>query len=177
LPDAPSTGLRAGLGSVRQLTDALAQSFDPYGGLLSSQGSAATPYGYAGEWGDSYIKLICLRSRMYSPATGRFLTKDSWQGNYTRPLSLKGWNYVEANPINLLDPSGHWVIITEVSREWNSADHFSPWNWVRIFNPFDNETEYYWWDDFGKSWKQSAGYKMLLVKPLPQKENCDGVTC
>jgi hypothetical protein len=48
LPDA--------LGSVRQLSDAagalaLAQSFDPYGDLLASQGSAATPYGYAGEWG------------------------------------------------------------------------------------------------------------------------------
>jgi hypothetical protein len=47
LPDA--------LGSARQLTDAtgalaLAQSFDPYGGLLSSQGRADTPYGFTGEW-------------------------------------------------------------------------------------------------------------------------------
>jgi hypothetical protein len=48
---------------------------------------------------------------MYSPGTGRFLTKDSWQGNYNRPLSLNGWNYVESNPINRTDPSGyspHW---------------------------------------------------------------------
>jgi hypothetical protein len=44
---------------------------------------------------------------MYSPGTGRFITKDSWQGNFTRPLSLNGWNYVQNNPINRIDPSGH----------------------------------------------------------------------
>ena len=47
LPDA--------LGSARQLTDAagaliLVQSYDPYGGRLASQGSAATPYWFT-RWG------------------------------------------------------------------------------------------------------------------------------
>ena len=99
------------LGSVRQLVDAggevlLAQSYQPYGEVLASVGEGESNYGFAAEMADSYIKLIYLRSRDYSPATGRFLTKDSWQGNYTRPLSLNGWNYVEANPINATDPSG-----------------------------------------------------------------------
>jgi hypothetical protein len=44
---------------------------------------------------------------MYTPETGRFLTKDSWLGDYNRPLSLNRWNYVEGNPINFADPSGH----------------------------------------------------------------------
>jgi hypothetical protein len=44
---------------------------------------------------------------MYSPGTGRFLTKDSWPGDYNRPLSLNRWNYVEGNPVNRLDPTGH----------------------------------------------------------------------
>jgi hypothetical protein len=66
LPDA--------LGSARQLTDAagalaLAQSFDPYG-LLSSQGSAATSYGYAGEWG--YSGLLYLRARYYALNLNQF---------------------------------------------------------------------------------------------------------
>jgi RHS repeat-associated protein len=56
---------------------------------------------------DSYIKLIDLRSRLYSPETGRFLTRDSWQGDYNRPLSLNRWNYTEGNPINRTDPSGN----------------------------------------------------------------------
>jgi hypothetical protein len=44
---------------------------------------------------------------MYSPATGTFLTRDSWQGDYNRPLSLNRWNYVNGNPINLMDPTGY----------------------------------------------------------------------
>jgi hypothetical protein len=43
---------------------------------------------------------------MYDPATGRFQTKDSWQGDYNRPLSLNRWNYVHSNPVNYLDPTG-----------------------------------------------------------------------
>jgi hypothetical protein len=35
------------------------------------------------------------------------LTRDTWQGDYTRPLSLNRWNYVEGNPINYTDPSGN----------------------------------------------------------------------
>lgn len=36
------------------------------------------------------------------------MTKDSWPGNTNRPLSINGWNYVEANPINRIDPSGQY---------------------------------------------------------------------
>ena len=54
-----------------------------------------------------YIKLIYLRSRLYDPLTGRFTTKDSWQGDYNRPMSYNAWLYVYANPINLTDPTGH----------------------------------------------------------------------
>lgn len=64
-------------------------------------------YGFTGEWTDSYIKLIYLRSRYYAPETGRFITKDVWPGDYTRPLSLNGWNYVEGNPVNRTDPTGY----------------------------------------------------------------------
>jgi len=103
------------LGSVRQLVDAngsvqMVKNYEPYGEVLSSTGNGVSNYGFTGEWTDSYTGLIYLRSRIYSPSTGRFLTKDSWQGNYTRPLSLNGWNYIEANPVNLVDPSGHFPV-------------------------------------------------------------------
>jgi len=99
------------LGSVRVLADASgdivdATSYSPYG---ESSGMAETSYGFTGEWTDSYIKLIYLRSRYYAPETGRFLTRDTWQGDYTRPLSLNRWNYVEGNPVNYIDPTGKWV--------------------------------------------------------------------
>jgi RHS repeat-associated protein len=104
-----------GLGSVRQIirTDRSgsptwvneAVSYDPYGSVIYRTGEY-NDFGYAGEFQDSYIKLVDLRSRMYSTETGRFLTRDVWQGDYNTPLSLNKWNYVEGNPINRTDPSG-----------------------------------------------------------------------
>ena len=104
------------LGSVRQLTDesgavSLTKSYSPFGEVYNSEGNGASNYGFTGEWVDTYIKLIYLRSRYYAPETGRFITRDTWQGDYTKPLSLNRWNYVEGNPINLTDPSGHCPLL------------------------------------------------------------------
>jgi hypothetical protein len=43
---------------------------------------------------------------MYDPAAGRFTTRDSWQGDYNKPMSLNHWNYVHSNPVNYFDPTG-----------------------------------------------------------------------
>ena len=110
-----STGYFLGdaLGSVRQLVDengsvTLTKTYEPYGELASSSGlSAATVYGYTGEYTSSYIKLLYLRSRYYSLETGRFLTKDSWQGDYNTPMSYNAWLYTFDNPINWVDRTGH----------------------------------------------------------------------
>ena len=96
---------------MRQLVDAnstvtLTQSYAPYGEVTQSVGNGATAYQFTGEMRDSYIKLIYLRSRYYAPGTGRFLTKDSWQGDYNKPLSLNRWGYVEGNPVIRVDPTG-----------------------------------------------------------------------
>lgn len=101
------------LGSVRQLVDntgaiSLAQTYQPYGEVLSSYGDAASSYGFTGEMSDSN-GLIYLRSRYLDPGIGRFLTKDVWQGNYKKPLSLNRYNYVGGNPVNRVDPTGmYW---------------------------------------------------------------------
>jgi RHS repeat-associated protein len=102
------------LGSVRQMTDAagtvtLAKSYQPYGEVASSAGSSATNYGFTGEMTDPTTGLVYLRARHYDPNAGRFLNRDTWQGNYNKPLSLNRWNYAEGNPIKFSDPSGHWV--------------------------------------------------------------------
>jgi RHS repeat-associated protein len=116
LPDA--------LGSVRQIVDAggnvtLAMSYEPYGTVLTSMGTASSIFGYAGEQADTYIKLVFLRARYYSPEMARFLSKDVWQGDYTRPQSFDGWAYAENNSISATDLSG---LITEQL----DAQPFSP---------------------------------------------------
>jgi len=114
------------LGSVRQLTDNsgainYASAYDPYGVVTSSLGSSQSAYGYTGEYSGDYNQLVYLRSRMYDPLSGRFLTKDSWQGDYNRPLSLNRWMYVEGNPVNYTDPTGlvkcPWNPALECSRD------------------------------------------------------------
>ena len=120
------------LGSVRQITDAsgeitLAKSYAPYGETANSAGSAVSPFAFTGEQQD-VSGLTYLRARYYSSGDGRFLTKDTWMGDYNRPLSLNRWMYVEGNPINLIDPSGHfgtgpWCWDNPISRA-NAAEKY-----------------------------------------------------
>jgi RHS repeat-associated protein len=100
------------LRSVRQMADengsiTLLREYDPYGNVLGSEGEAETMYGYDAEQTDFSFNLINLRSRLYDPASGRFLSRDSWQGDYYRPQSLNRWCFVEEDPINYIDPSGY----------------------------------------------------------------------
>jgi RHS repeat-associated protein len=61
---------------------------------------------FAGEWLDSSTDLTYLRARWYDSLTGRFVTKDTWEGDYEQPASLNDWLYSWSNPINYLDPTG-----------------------------------------------------------------------
>jgi RHS repeat-associated protein len=102
--------LTDGLGSVRQLVDGggnvtLAKSYQPYGTEMGSTGSGASVYGFSGEMTDP-TGLTYLRARYYASGTGRFVSRDTWNGDYYRPLSLNRWNYVNGNAINYTDPSG-----------------------------------------------------------------------
>jgi len=93
LPDA--------LGSVRQLTNAsgavtLAKSYEPFGSVLSSSGSAVSRYGFTGEQQES--GLVYLRARFYASGAGRFTSRDVWPGDVNQPLSYNGWLYGLNNP-------------------------------------------------------------------------------
>ena len=128
LPDA--------LGSVRQLADVsatvtLAKGYKPYGEILASAGTGTSAYGFAGEWRDTN-GLIYLRARYYSSAQGRFVQKDSWTGDYQRPLTLNKWNYSLSNPTLYTDPTGRTAVdfyelfginlIAAEGTEWKSED-------------------------------------------------------
>jgi RHS repeat-associated protein len=65
------------------------------------------PIRYAGEYYDLETNLYYLRARYYDPTTGRFISKDSYEGKVTNPLSLNLYTYCENNPVNRHDPSGH----------------------------------------------------------------------
>jgi RHS repeat-associated protein len=84
----------------------LAKSYEPYGSVLNSSGSASSIFAYAGEEFDT-TGLIYLRARYMQPRLGIFTSRDPWDGDVMRPGSLNGWNYAEGNPVNRVDPSGN----------------------------------------------------------------------
>jgi RHS repeat-associated protein len=152
LPDA--------LGSVRQIVDTngnvtLAKSYEPYGSVLNSSGTASSIFSYAGEQSDTYIKLLFLRARYYSPETARFLSKDVWQGDYARPQSLNAWSYTEADPINRTDPSGQFSAVAIANTvlggptlygldriEWAFASMGDHYGWISLLLDADESNNY-----------------------------------
>lgn len=64
-------------------------------------------FGYTGEQWDEETNLLYLRARFYEPETGRFLSRDSYEGEPENPLSRHLYAYVENNPVNRVDPRGN----------------------------------------------------------------------
>jgi len=57
--------------------------------------------------------LVYLRARYYDPTTGRFISKDTYKGEITDPSSQNSYAYCGNNPVNAVDPSGHWEYKTD----------------------------------------------------------------
>ncbi len=128
------------LGSVRQLTDdngtvTLGQSYEPYGSDLGSIGSSSTSYAFTGEMVDA-TGLIYLRARYYAPQDGRFQTRDAWNGDANQPVSYNLWNYVQSNPVNYTDPTGHYWCSDDTSSRVNFVENnvnLSKTDWLNTY--------------------------------------------
>ena len=82
-----------GFGNVRQLTGVSGEvtdtyEYDAFGNLLNKTGTTPNNYLYRGEQFDSGLGLYYLRARYYNTATGRFMSRDPYDGNKINPISL-----------------------------------------------------------------------------------------
>ena len=100
-------------GSVTGLTkdgQAVAStSYSLYGASKTSTDTTGNPFAYNGEARDD-TGLDYLRARYYDSQGGTFLTEDSYLGEDTDPLSQNRYSYVQNNPVNYTDPSGHRMV-------------------------------------------------------------------
>ncbi|MFC1878989.1 hypothetical protein ACFLZW_03660 [Chloroflexota bacterium] len=72
-------------------------------------------------------------------------------------------NGSEGRLYNTRRGANHWVVITGISNPFYKEKNWaSSKNWVRIYNPFDNQTEYYPWSYFRASWEWEN--TMILVE-------------
>jgi RHS repeat-associated protein len=101
-----------GHGDVIEIVDSNGTSvnsyqYDEWGNIKQQVEGTKNPFKYAGEVYDEESGLYYLRARYYDPSMGRFISKDTYEGNITNPLSLNQYTYVGNNPLIYVDPSGH----------------------------------------------------------------------
>jgi RHS repeat-associated protein len=81
-------------------------NYDSFGNQLNSTGTTPNNYLYRGEQYDPDLGLYYLRARYYNPSTGRFMSRDPYDGNKILPISLHKYLYASSNPVNRADPRG-----------------------------------------------------------------------
>ncbi len=94
------------IGSTRLLVNALGAvdmttTYDPYGKVTSTSGSASTPIGYAGAYTDAETGFLYLTHRYYDPSTGQFLSVDLLVDD-----TDQAYAYTGDDPMNGSDPMG-----------------------------------------------------------------------
>ena len=103
-----------GHGDVVQIIDPTGQvvnnyQYDEWGNILSEQEQIQNSFKYAGEILDEETGYYYLRARYYDPMDGRFISKDTYEGQIDNPLSQNLYTYVENNPLSYRDPLGKYA--------------------------------------------------------------------
>ncbi|KNZ70400.1 putative deoxyribonuclease RhsB [Thermincola ferriacetica] len=103
-------------------------------------------FGYTGEMWDEETNLLYLRARCYEPETGRFLSRDTYEGDLENPLSKNLYAYVENNPIRFIDPSGNSLVDIILQQL------------AKVKNTVKQNVRHYIWQSGIKYWLKPKGY-------------------
>ncbi len=128
-PDGTLTYLhRDQLGSTRLLTNASGtnigeRAYTPYGKPSTTTGTAATPFGYAGQYTDTDTGYQYLRARYYDPQTGQFLGQDPLAS-----ITQDPYGYARRSPLQFRDPSGLDCADASRSGDWANGDCTEPYS-------------------------------------------------
>ncbi|MDZ4848723.1 MAG: FG-GAP-like repeat-containing protein [Pirellulaceae bacterium] len=103
------------IGTVRILTNSLGvitseYAYDAFGVVLNQTVGIANPFLFAGEFRDSQLNIDFLRARYYDITSGRFPSRDSFDGVIRIPNSLHRYAYTHSDPVNNRDPSGNFTL-------------------------------------------------------------------
>ncbi len=96
------------LGSITYITDEDGNicnqyEYDAFGSFAIKEETIQNRFCYTGEQYDPITSQYYLRARFYNPVIGRFLNEDTYYGD-----GLNLYAYCDNNPVNYVDPSGHY---------------------------------------------------------------------
>ena len=102
------------LGNVTDLTDRLGENvvkyrWDAFGGMFAGVLAPYSRMGITGKEYDPKTGQVFFGSRWYNPMVGQFIMPDTFMGQLNRPQSLNAYAYAWNNPVNRIDPTGHWI--------------------------------------------------------------------
>ena len=101
-----------GRGSVVQTVSEgeidLSITYDPYGDITGGVDENFVGYAYNGEESNEVTGLQYLRARYYNTEIGSFISIDTYLGSITEPISQNRYTYANNNPVNNIDPTGHY---------------------------------------------------------------------
>lgn len=102
------------------------QLYEPWGTTRYSAGNQHTDYAYTGQM--QVDDIYYYNARWYDPAIGRFMQADTIVPSHQGTQGFDRYAYVNNNPINGTDPTGHWFCsdhsdVTCVEKDSEYTEH------------------------------------------------------
>lgn len=166
--------------------------YEPYGAVLPENGNFTDPHNHytlTGKEFDENTGLVWFGARHYEPETGLWMSLDYNRGMLLNPISQHRYLYVNASPVNFLDPSGfgdghHFIPKAVFGKYELSEEAYVIFNkattgeipgghgWSKDHKLYSEAIQEYWgrWikqigiTDTGKMTKDQAEYFVELIK-------------
>ncbi len=108
--------------------------YGAFGAVTAGTDAREKPFfGYDAEEQDPLTGLTYLRARYYDPTSARFGVADTYLGNTFDPLTLNRYLYCASDPVNHVDPTGHYIqVMTALSSiQLNKVRYPNHPNWYK----------------------------------------------
>ena len=146
------------LGSASLTTDASGgkmaeMRFKPWGEVRWSNGLMPTDRQFEGMTTHAAIGgIVTMGAREYLPTLGRWLSADTVVPGAENPQAFNRYSFVNNNPLNFIDPSGHDPLDEKWVKEFTSFHHRDPTHYDRMIRLFSLAYPDEWkaggWDKF-----------------------------
>jgi len=108
-----NTDLRGSVTSIIRPDGSLATGYiyDEFGNQVKSGDLGfINEMTYTGAIYDAETNLVYMNARYYDTTAGIFISQDSYKGSMSSPQTQHLYSYTSNNPINFIDPTGHYAV-------------------------------------------------------------------